>query len=68
MKAKKKPLVQHKLADVGVTDGDKRLKYSGFSLPPEKPAGKKFDASDAAKQKDVVSQVVGLLRTEAKVI
>jgi electron transfer flavoprotein beta subunit len=68
MKAKKKPLVVHKLADVGVSDADKRLKYSGFTLPPEKPAGKKFDASDAAKQKDVVSQVVGLLRNEAKVI
>jgi electron transfer flavoprotein beta subunit len=68
MKAKKKPLVIHKLADVGVSDADKRLKYSGFSLPPEKPAGKKFDASDVAKHRDVVSQVVGLLRNEAKVI
>jgi electron transfer flavoprotein beta subunit len=68
MKAKKKPLAQYSLADVGVTDNDRRVKYSGFKLPPEKPAGKKFDATDAAKQKDVVAQVVGLLRTEAKVL
>jgi electron transfer flavoprotein beta subunit len=68
MKAKKKPLAQHKLADVGVTDADRRVKYSGFRLPPEKPAGKKFDAMDAAKQSEIVAQVVGLLRTEAKVI
>ncbi len=68
MKAKKKPLAQYSLSDVGVTDADRRVKYSGFRLPPEKPAGKKFDATDAAKQKEVVAQVVGLLRTEAKVI
>ena len=61
-------LAQLSLADVGVTDADRRVKYSGFKLPPEKPAGKKFDATDAAKQKDVVAQVVGLLRTEAKVL
>jgi len=68
MKAKKKPMTQFSLADVGVSDSDRRVKYSQFRLPPEKPAGKKFDATDAAKQKDVVAQVVGLLRTEAKVI
>jgi electron transfer flavoprotein beta subunit len=68
MKAKKKPLAQHSLADVGVSDSDRRVKYSGFTLPPEKPAGKKFEATDAAKQNEVVAQVVGLLRTEAKII
>jgi electron transfer flavoprotein beta subunit len=68
MKAKKKPMAQLSLSDVGVSEADRRVKYSGFKLPPEKPAGKKFDATDAAKQKDVVAQVVGLLRTEAKVI
>jgi ABC-type microcin C transport system permease subunit YejE len=68
MKAKKKPLAKFSLGDVGVSDADRRVKYSGFKLPPEKPAGKKFDATDAAKQKDVVAQVVGLLRTEAKVL
>ncbi|MBY0516120.1 MAG: electron transfer flavoprotein subunit beta/FixA family protein [Bacteriovoracaceae bacterium] len=68
MKAKKKPLAQHSLADVGVTDADRRVKYSGFALPPEKPAGKKFDAMDATKQAEIVAQVVSLLRTEAKII
>lgn len=68
MKAKKKPMAQHSLADVGVSESDRRVKYSQFSLPPEKPPGKKFDATDVAKQKDVVAQVVGLLRTEAKVL
>lgn len=68
MKAKRKPLAQHSLADVGVTADDKRLKYSDFSLPPEKPPGKKFDATDEAKQQSVVAEVVKLLREEAKVL
>lgn len=68
MKAKKKPLTTLSLADVGVSDADKRVKYSNFQLPPEKPPGKKFDATDAGKQAAVVKEVVGLLRTEAKVL
>lgn len=68
MKAKKKPLTTFSLGDVGVSADDRRVKYSGFQLPPEKPAGKKFDAMDEGKQSEVVSQVVKLLREEAKVI
>ncbi len=68
MKAKKKPLTTLSLADVGVSEADRRVKYSNFQLPPEKPPGKKFDATDAAKMGAVVKEVVGLLRTEAKVI
>ena len=68
MKAKKKPLTVFSLADVGVSETDRRVKYSNFQLPPEKPPGKKFDATDSAKQAAVVKDVVGLLRTEAKVI
>jgi electron transfer flavoprotein beta subunit len=68
MKAKKKPMAQYSLGDVAVSEADRRVKYSQFRLPPEKPPGKKFDAMDPAKQKEVVAQVVGLLRTEAKVI
>ena len=56
------------LADVGVSADDRRVNYSNFSLPPEKPPGKKFDAMDEAQQASVVAEVVGLLRTEAKVI
>jgi electron transfer flavoprotein beta subunit len=68
MKAKKKPLVQHSLSDVGVSADDRRVVYSEFHLPPEKPAGKKFDAMDEAAQAGIVKEVVGLLRTEAKVL
>ncbi len=68
MKAKKKPLTTLSLADAGVSEADRRVKYSNFQLPPEKPPGKKFDATDAAKMGGVVKEVVGLLRTEAKVI
>lgn len=68
MKAKRKPMQTLSLADVGVSADDRRVVYSDFSLPPEKPAGKKFDAMDESVQQSVVAEVVGLLRTEAKVI
>ncbi len=68
MKAKKKPLAQYSLSDVGVSEADRRLKYSSFQLPPEKPPGKKFQAMEDGTQKGVVTQVVGLLRNEAKII
>ncbi|MBT4792615.1 MAG: electron transfer flavoprotein subunit beta/FixA family protein [Halobacteriovoraceae bacterium] len=68
MKAKRKPMQQLSLGDVGVTPDDRRVVYSGFTLPPEKPAGKTFDAMDEATQAGVVAEVVGLLRTEAKII
>lgn len=68
MKAKRKPLAQHSLADVGVGPDDKRLIYSDFTLPPEKPPGKKFDASDEAAAAGIVADVVKLLREEAKVL
>jgi electron transfer flavoprotein beta subunit len=68
MKAKKKPMALYSLSDVAVSDADRRVKYSQFRLPPEKPAGKKFDATDTAKQAGVIAEVVGLLRTEAKII
>jgi len=68
MKAKRKPLTQLNLADAGVSEDDRRLKYCSFTLPPEKPPGKKFDAMDEGNQASVVAEVVGLLRNEAKVI
>jgi len=68
MKAKRKPLQQLTMADVGVSADDRRVVYSYFVLPPEKPAGKKFDALDEAQHASVVAEVVGLLRNEAKVI
>ena len=68
MKAKKKPLTIISLADAGVTEADRRVKYSNFQLPPEKPPGKKYDATDATKMSGIIKDVVGLLRTEAKAI
>lgn len=68
MKAKKKPLQQLALNDVGVSSEDRKIKYSNFQLPPEKPPGKKFDAMDEGKTASIVSEVVGLLRNEAKII
>ncbi len=68
MKAKRKPLATHSLADVGVTADDRRVVYSNFQLPPEKPPGKKFDAMDEGAQRGIVKEVIGLLRNEAKVI
>ena len=68
MRAKKKPLAQYSLEDVGVSESDKRVVYSEFQLPPEKPPGKKFDASDQARQTEVIKEVVKLLRQDAKVI
>ena len=56
------------LADVGVSADDRKVHYSDFALPPEKPAGKKFEAMEEADQQKVTAEVVGLLRSEAKVI
>lgn len=68
MKAKKKTMTELTLTDVGVTEADKRVSYYDFTLPPSKPAGKKFDALDPANQAGVVANVVKLLREEAKII
>ena len=38
------------------------------SFPPEKPPGKKFDATEEATQAEVVKEVVALLRNNAKII
>src|SRR5690606_18082330 len=35
MKAKNKPMAQYSLPDVGVSDADRRVKYSQFQLPPD---------------------------------
>lgn len=68
MKAKKKPLQELSLEDLGLNLDEQRVKYSNFRLPPEKPPGKVFDASDEANQQQVISEVIGLLRSEAKVL
>lgn len=63
MKAKKKPLEEKKLGDLAPPAALTEL--LSFSLPPEKAAGKVFKGEPV----DVmVQKVVGLLRSEAKVI
>ena len=68
MKAKKKPFTELTLEDVNVKESDRRIVYSEFHLPPEKPPGKKFEAMDDSVSGDIVKEVVQLLRNEAKII
>ncbi len=64
MKAKKKEIKALKMADVGVTDGDRKIRYKNYQLPPPKQAGKKI-AGDPAAQ---VKELVRILHEEAKVV
>ncbi len=68
MKAKRKPMEKYVVADLGVTADDAKVQCSNFRLPPEKPAGKKFDAMEEDQHAKVAQEVANLLRTEAKVI
>lgn len=64
MKAKKKPLKELTLADVGV-DADKlKTRLKDFQLPPEKPAVKMIPGDAGAQAKELVR----LLMDEAKVL
>lgn len=64
MKAKKKTIKEVALTSLDVSDSDSHVKFTGFKLPPEKPAVKMIpgDAAQAA------SALAKLLREEAKVI
>lgn len=64
MKAKKKVIKEVELSASGTSDTDKKVQYSDYSLPAEKPAVKLL-TGDAASQ---ASQLVSLLRDEAKVL
>ena len=68
MKAKKKPLLEISLEEAGVSESDQKVVYSNYRLPKDKPPGKVFDAMDESKQNEVVSNVINLLKTEAKVL
>ena len=69
MKAKKKPLDLKKPGDLGVDAATLkagiRSLVTGFTSPPEKPAGKIFKGEDLEV---MIDKVVNLLRSEAKVI
>lgn len=62
MKAKKKPIKQVQLSDLGVSAADNKVTYKDFELPQEKPAVKMLEGDGA------VQELVSLLRNEAKVI
>ncbi|RYZ87318.1 MAG: electron transfer flavoprotein subunit beta/FixA family protein [Proteobacteria bacterium] len=64
MKAKKKVLKEIDFASLGIPATDLKVKTAHLSLPPEKPAVKML-SGDASAQ---VSQLVQLLRDEAKVL
>jgi electron transfer flavoprotein beta subunit len=63
MKAKKKPLAEKKISEV-LSDSP-LVTVRSFALPSEKAAGKVFKGEPLP---DMVKKVVGLLRSEAKVI
>ena len=63
MKAKKKPIVEKKIAEL-ITEQHK-VAIINYKLPPEKPQGKVFKGKPV---EEMVKEVVGLLRSEAKVI
>jgi len=64
MKAKKKEVKALKLADVGASDADQKIRFKNFQLPPPKQAGKKISGEPAAQAKELVR----LLHEEAKVV
>ena len=59
MAAKKKPLVEMKLADLVGADVALKIKYAGFQLPPARKAGIKVKT---------VGELVEKLKSEAKVL
>lgn len=63
MKAKKKPLKEIKFADTQA--GQPTTRVRKYALPPEKQPGKVFKGQPVEQ---MVKEVVGLLRSEAKVI
>lgn len=65
MKAKKKPLKEYSLNDLGFADFAKpKMTFKNFSLPPEKPAVKMITGSPTEQAKELVD----LLMNEAKVL
>lgn len=64
MKAKKKPLKELSLSDLGLDDSMTRVSYSGFQLPSEKPPVKMIDGEPAQQ----AAELVRLLKDEAKVL
>ena len=64
MKAKKKPIQSVSLEELKVENGEIKVKYTNFALPPEKPACKMIEGEPSAQ----VDELVRLLQEEAKVL
>jgi electron transfer flavoprotein beta subunit len=64
MKAKKKEVKALKMADVGASEADQKIRYKNLQLPPPKQAGKKITGDPAAQAKELVR----ILHEEAKVV
>lgn len=64
MKAKKKPLKELSLADLGLAHLTAKIKFKNFTLPPEKPPVKMIEGSPEEQAK----KLVDLLMNEAKVL
>lgn len=64
MKAKKKPLKEVPLADLGLNTAQMKIRLKDFQLPPEKPSVKML-SGDAATQ---AKELVRLLMDEAKIL
>lgn len=64
MKAKKKVIKEIELAALAIDGSAQKVRYTSYTLPPEKPAVKLL-TGDATSQ---VSQLISSLRDEAKII
>ncbi len=64
MKAKKKIIKEIEFSTLGISAVEQKVKYSGYSLPAEKPAVRLI-VGDAASQ---VTQLISALRNDSKVI
>jgi electron transfer flavoprotein beta subunit len=64
MKAKKKPVKELSLNDVGITPTGVKTRLKDFQLPPVKPAVKMISGDSAAQAKELVR----LLMDEAKIL
>ena len=64
MKAKKKPVVEVSLEELGIETTGVKVKFANYSLPEEKPPCKIIDGEPAAQ----VDELIQLLQNEAKII
>ncbi|OFZ54671.1 MAG: electron transfer flavoprotein subunit beta [Bdellovibrionales bacterium RIFOXYC1_FULL_54_43] len=64
MKAKKKEIKTLKMADLGISEADQKIRHKNFQLPLPKQAGKRITGDPA----DQAKELVRLLHQEAKVV